>query len=101
MQLMCGSIKELVEKYEELRGQGLQPHRSANHGPMTSFYYRDPNGNNVEITAQNYPTFELMSEFMSSDAFKSNPSGAEINPEEFVARHRAGTLIEELLRLPA
>ena len=101
MQLMCGSVQELVEKYEELGEQGMRPHRSANHGPMTSFYYRDPDGNNVEITSQNHPTLAAMVEFMSTDGFKKNPSGAEIDPADFVARFRAGTTVEELTRLPA
>lgn len=101
MQLMCGSLEELVAKYEELSGHGLRPHRSANHGPMTSFYYRDPDGNNVEVTAQNYPTLAAMVEFMASDTFKANPSGIEIDPVAFVARYRAGTPAEELLHIPA
>ena len=89
MQLMTADIDTLCEKYEALRALGLRPHRSANHGPMTSFYYRDPDGNNVEITAQNFPTMEAMVEFMASDVFKANPSGAEIDPEAFVAGRRA------------
>ncbi len=87
MQLTVGSFRELCDKYAELKEKGLRPHRSSDHGPMTSFYYRDPDGNNVEITAQNYPTLEAMVAFMSSDAFKANPSGAEIDPEAFVAQH--------------
>jgi catechol 2,3-dioxygenase-like lactoylglutathione lyase family enzyme len=101
MQLMCGSVAELVEKYEELGGHGMRPHRSANHGPMTSFYYRDPDGNNVEITAQNYPSLDDMIAFMSTEAFKNNPSGAEIDPAEFVASFRAGKPVEELVKLPS
>lgn len=53
MQLMCGSVQELVEKYEELDGHGVKPHRRANHGPMTSFYHCEPDWNNVEITTRN------------------------------------------------
>ena len=99
MQLMCGSIAELIEKYEELGAQGMNPHRSANHGPMTSFYYRDPDGNNVEITAQNYPSLDAMVAFMGTDGFKSNPSGAEIDPARFAASFRQGTPVEELVKL--
>lgn len=89
MQLMTSGLDELCDKFDELDGQGLRPHRSADHGPMTSFYYRDPDGNNVEITAQNWPTMEAMAAFMASDAFKANPSGREIDdPAAFVARHR-------------
>ena len=89
MQLMTADLDDLCDKFEELKAQDLSPHRSADHGPMTSFYYRDPDGNNVEITAQNHASLEEMAEFMASDAFKANPSGAEIDdPEAFVARRR-------------
>jgi len=99
VQLMNASIDALCDKYEELRAKDIRPHRSTNHGPMTSFYYRDPDGNNIEITAQNFPTLEAMATFMRSDAFRANPSGNEIDPEDFVGRFRAGTSVEELVRL--
>ncbi len=89
MQLMTADLDALCDTFERLRAQGLRPHRSSDHGPMTSFYYRDPDGNNVEITAQNQPSLEAMVAFMSSDAFKANPSGSEIaDPEAFVATRR-------------
>ena len=88
MQLMAADLDDLCAQYERLRAAGMRPHRSADHGPMTSVYYRDPDGNNVEITAQNFPTLEAMVAFMASDEFKANPSGAEIDAEEFVARRR-------------
>ncbi len=95
MQLMTADLNELCDTFEELNGKGLNPHRSADHGPMTSFYYRDPDGNNVEITAQNHATLEEMAAFMASDAFKANPSGSEINdPEAFVAQHRQKALAD-------
>jgi catechol 2,3-dioxygenase-like lactoylglutathione lyase family enzyme len=101
MQLMCATLPELCKKYEALRHAGLKPHRSANHGPMTSFYYRDPDGNNVEITAQNFPTLAAMTQFMASDEFKANPSGQEIDPEAFVKRYNSGESLEALTKLPA
>jgi hypothetical protein len=55
---------------------------------MTSFYYRDPDGNNVELTAQNFPTLEAMVAFMASQAFKDNPSGRELDPDAYVAEWR-------------
>lgn len=89
MQLCVSGHEELCEKYEELRAAGMRPHRSADHGPMVSFYYRDPDGNNVEITAQNFPSLDAMVDFMASAEFAANPSGAEIDPEEWVAKKRA------------
>lgn len=89
MQLMTSGLDELCAKFESLREHGMRPHRSADHGVMTSFYYRDPDGNNVEITAQNHPTLEAMVAFMASPEFKANPSGSEIDdPDAFVAAHR-------------
>ncbi len=99
VQLMNASIDALCDKYEELRARDIHPHRSTNHGPMTSFYYRDPDGNNIEITAQNFPSLDAMAAFMRSDAFRANPSGAEIDPEDFVGRFRAGMPVAELVRL--
>ncbi len=88
MQLTVGSHRELCDKYLELKDKGMKPHRSTDHGPMTSFYYRDPDGNNVEITSQNYPSLEAMVAFMASEEFKANPSGEEIDPKTFIAKHR-------------
>lgn len=88
MQLMADDHDALCAKYESLRDAGLQPHRAADHGVMTSFYYRDPDGNNVEITAQNFPTFETMAAFMASAEFAANPSGAEIEPEVWIAARK-------------
>ena len=99
MQLMAENLPDLIGQYQALRAMGMHPHRSANHGPMTSFYYRDPDGNNVELTAQNFATFELMAAFMRSPEFKANPSGIELDAEAFVARFRSGVPVEELVRI--
>ena len=99
MQLMTENVAELIAKYDSLAEAGLHPHRSANHGPFTSFYYRDPDGNNVELTTQNFPTFEAMTEFMRSPGFKANPSGVELDPEAFVGRFKSGVSVEELVRI--
>lgn len=92
MQFMTSGIDELCAKFEALRDVGLRPHRSSDHGPMTSFYYRDPDGNNVELTAQNFATLDEMVAFMASDEFLDNPSGEEIDPDAFVARRREGSV---------
>lgn len=99
MQLMAEDLPELIAKYDALDQAGMRPHRSANHGPFTSFYYRDPDGNNVELTTQNFPTFEAMNEFMRSPGFKANPSGVELDPQAFVGRFKAGASVEELIRI--
>jgi catechol 2,3-dioxygenase-like lactoylglutathione lyase family enzyme len=100
MQFMSSDFEGLIKKYEMFAAAGIKPHRSANHGIMSSFYYRDPDGNNVEFTAQNFPTLQAMDAFMQGSYFKHNPSGVEIpDAAEFVARFRAGVSVSELTQL--
>ena len=91
MQLMSENFAELVAKYDSLAEVGMRPHRSSNHGPF--------DGNNVELTTQNFPTFQAMTDFMKSDAFKANPSGVELDPEAFVERFKSGERVEDLVRI--
>jgi catechol 2,3-dioxygenase-like lactoylglutathione lyase family enzyme len=100
MQFMMPDLESLVQKYEDFASTGLRPHRATNHGVMMSFYYRDPDGNNVEFSAQNFPSLEVMNAFMQGDYFRKNPSGVEISDaDEFVARYRSGVPVAELTRL--
>jgi catechol 2,3-dioxygenase-like lactoylglutathione lyase family enzyme len=100
MQFMSADFEGLIRKYEMFAAAGLKPHRSSNHGIMTSFYYRDPDGNNVEFTAQNFPNLQALDAFMQGAYFKHNPSGVEIDDAAgFVARYRAGTSVADLTRL--
>lgn len=86
MQLMTSGAAELSAKYLALKALGKRPHRCMDHGMITSFYYLDPDGNNVEVTMENFPTFEAMVEFMSTPQFKNNPSGHPVDPEAFAVR---------------
>ena len=70
-----------------------------NHGPSTSFYYRDPDGNGVELSAMNFPTEAEYSTFVTSEAFKRNISGAAIDADEFVSKDRSGVPQSELVKL--
>lgn len=101
MQFRHASLEQVVRRYERLRNAGVTPFRSANHGPGTSFYYRDPDGNVVELSGPNFETEADYFTFIESAGFKSNPSGIDIDPEEYVARFRGGVPQEELVRIPA
>jgi len=70
-----------------------------NHGPSTSFYYRDPDGNRVELSAVNFPTEAEYVSFVASEAFKKNIAGMAINADEFVSKYRSGVPQSELVRL--
>jgi catechol 2,3-dioxygenase-like lactoylglutathione lyase family enzyme len=101
MQFKHGSMADLVRHVELLRDAGIVPHRSANHGPITSFYYRDPDQNVVELCCNNFETFEEWIAYFASPAFKANPSGADVDFASFLARFHSGIPLAELVRLPS
>ncbi|HKS88864.1 MAG TPA: VOC family protein [Stellaceae bacterium] len=99
-QMQFGSIDNLFDRYEALAAHCIVPTRSANHGPATSFYYRDPDGNRVELSVKNYATEAETLAFMQSESFRRNPAGIDVDPAEYVARYRGGVSLEELRRIP-
>lgn len=53
-------------------------------------YYRDPDGNEVELQVDNFDTADEAIEFMNSPKFEQNPIGVDYDPEVFVKRVRGG-----------
>jgi catechol-2,3-dioxygenase len=92
-----GSMGELLGNYERLAARGIRPFRSINHGPTTSMYYVDPDGNRVELQIDNFATAEEGQAWMHSAAFDQNPIGVEYDPDELVRRFRAGVPVAELV----
>lgn len=97
MQLKHGDLDQLIRRVELMRDADMHPHRCANHGPMTSFYFRDPDENIVELCIDNFDTLEEMQAFIASEKFQSNPSGIDFKRDDFLARYHAGTPKSELL----
>lgn len=95
-----GSLTDLLETYERLSGKGILPVFPINHGPTTSLYYADPDGNQIELQVDNYPTIEEATAFFYSEAFAENPIGVEFDPNELLRRLRAGEPEEDLKRRP-
>lgn len=80
----------LLSNYERLKERGVEPLWCTNHGPTTSIYYGDPDGNQVELQVDNYDTVEEAGEFFFSDQFDVNPIGVDFDPAELIARLKAG-----------
>lgn len=100
MQLRFVSLEHLFSRFEAMRGQGIMPEVCYNHGPGTSFYYRDPDGNMVELSAVNFDDEKEYLAYYSSESYKKNVSGIRIDPNEYVGRYRSGTPQSELVRIP-
>ena len=92
----------LADHYEELRDQGITPHRCVNHGMTTSMYYYDPDHNQVELLFDNFHTARAGRDYMTNrSASDKNPVGIDFDPEEMIARIRQGLDIEELADINA
>jgi catechol 2,3-dioxygenase-like lactoylglutathione lyase family enzyme len=94
------SLLDLMLNYERLRDLEIKPVFVINHGPTTSLYYQDPDGNQLELQVENYESVAASTEFFYSSAFAENPIGVEFDPDELLRRLRAGEPEAELKRRP-
>src|SRR5262249_38662946 len=92
-----GSMGDLLDNYERLRDRGIRPFFCVNHGPTTSMYHADPDGNRVEVQIDNFATAEEGQEWMRSPAFAKNPVGVTYDPDELVRSFRSGVPVAELV----
>ena len=90
------TLDELLDQYARLKGLGIVPHWCVNHGPTTSLYYRDPDGNRVELEVDNFAALKDCKDFMKGEIFARDPRGPEIDPEQMIARRHAGVTAAEL-----
>ena len=78
----------------------LEPFWCINHGPTISLYYKDPDGNRVELQVDTMPSAEAIDAWMRSGEFAANPIGVVFDPDDLLARYQAGDALEELTRRP-
>jgi catechol-2,3-dioxygenase len=84
------SIEDLLENYTQLKAEGITPYWCIHHGITVSMYYADPDGNQMEFQVDSYGSNEEANAFMAGPGFAANPIGVEYDPEEWLARLRAG-----------
>ena len=95
------SLRDLLNNFAHLKERGVEPAWSVNHGPTTSLYYVDPDGNQLEFQVDNYENIEDATEFMFSDDFDVNPIGVDFDPEQLRQKLLAGDAEDALKLRPA
>ncbi|WP_157801243.1 MULTISPECIES: VOC family protein [Sphingobium] len=71
---------DLLHTYARLKQQdAIEPTISVNHGPTTSLYYRDPEGNRVELLVDNLGMEEAIQ--FAHDVFDVNAIGTLYDPQ--------------------
>jgi catechol-2,3-dioxygenase len=87
----------LLGTFARLKAGGIEPYWCINHGPTTSLYYRDPDGNQIELQIDNFETDAELDVFFESGAFAANPIGVEFDPERLLERYENGDALAELI----
>jgi catechol-2,3-dioxygenase len=95
------SVNDLLENYAQLKAQGIKPYWCVHHGITVSMYYADPDGNQMEFQVDCFASNEDANAFMEGPHFAANPIGVEYDPEEWLAKLRAGTPVSEFLQRPS
>jgi catechol-2,3-dioxygenase len=91
------SLKDLLEKYAQLKTRGIKPYWCVHHGITVSMYYADPDGNQMEFQVDCFGSNEDANAYMAGPHFAANPIGVEYDPDEWLAKLRAGTSPAEFL----
>ncbi len=91
------TVADLLENYAALKANGIEPYWCIHHGITASMYYADPDGNQMEFQVDCCASAEEVAGFFESGQFAANPIGVEYDPEEWLARYRAGAPESEFL----
>ncbi len=92
------TLDALLDSYVRLRDEGIVPASCINHGFTTSFYYKDPDTNEVELAVDNFDDREEMDAWFATGAFDRNFFGVPIDPEELVRQRDAGVPAAAILQ---
>jgi catechol 2,3-dioxygenase len=75
------SFDDLMSSFARMRAAGIEPAFCLDHGLTISLYYRDPEGNYIELQSDNFSDWEKSSEFMrTSPDFAANSIGTFFDP---------------------
>ena len=86
--------------FKRLRALDITPYWCVNHGPNLSFYYRDPDGNQVELQVDVFATNEAIEAWYAEGDFLNNPIGVRFDADDLIRRFDGGEPEAQLMRRP-
>ena len=91
------NIDELNASYLRLKEAGIEPEFCIDHGMTFSYYYADPDGNNIELQIDCFGDWAKSTEWMrNSEEFKANPIGQFVDPDRVAADHAGGLSFDDI-----
>lgn len=91
-----GSMADLVNRYRALSKEGIEPRVPVQHGMTTSLYYRDPDGNAVELQIDNFASADEATRYMNGPEFALDPVGPTFDAQALADAFDAGVPVPEL-----
>jgi catechol 2,3-dioxygenase-like lactoylglutathione lyase family enzyme len=91
---------ELLATYRRLKREGIEPFWTINHGPTISFYYRDPDGNKIELQYDVLRTPAEVNAFFDSGAYEENFMGIIVDANRLAQDYEDGVPLEQLVARP-
>jgi catechol-2,3-dioxygenase len=86
MAFTFSTLTDLLLAYRQRKQKDSSPIWPVNHGPTTSIYYKDPDGNMIETQVDNFENPDDATDFMKSKFFSENPIGTDFDPEDHIMR---------------
>ena len=91
------TFDDLMTSYDRMRKEGVTPAFCLDHGMTISIYYKDPEGNFVELQSDVFGDWKKSSEWMrTSPDFKANPIGVFFDPAKVYDAHKSGLAFKAL-----
>jgi catechol 2,3-dioxygenase-like lactoylglutathione lyase family enzyme len=91
-------LADVVAVYRAVAAKAIAPHWCINHGVATSMYFKDPDGNVIELSVENFPDVDSLNAWLATGDFNRNPIGVTLDPEDLARRVEAGEAEADILR---
>lgn len=89
-------LDQLLDRYQFLAERGIKPTVPIQHGVTTSLYYRDPDGNFVEMQVDNFVNPDDATAYMNGPDYDEDGVGPAFDVERMIEARRNGASVEEL-----
>lgn len=86
------SFDDLMGNFDRLRAAGIEPAFCLDHGLTMSLYYKDPEGNFVELQSDVFSDWKVSTKYIrTSSEFAENPIGVFFDPARVYNTFKSGT----------
>jgi len=91
------TFDDLMSSFDRMRKANIEPAFCLDHGLTISLYYKDPEGNYIELQSDNFSDWKKSTEFMRTSAdFAANPIGTFFDPALVFDANKTGIEFKEL-----